>query len=33
MQEQIKEWKEEKIKSFDGLWEDMKRGMLTKQEN
>ena len=33
MQEQIKEWKEEKIKSFDGLWDDMKRDMLTKQEN
>lgn len=33
MMEQLKEWKEEKTKSFDGLWEDMKRDMLTKQEN
>jgi hypothetical protein len=28
-----KTWKEEKTKSFDGLWDDMKRDMLTKQEN
>ena len=33
MQEQLKTWKEEKTKSFDGLWDDMKRDMLTKQEN
>ncbi|MES2005669.1 MAG: DUF4407 domain-containing protein [Bacteroidota bacterium] len=33
MQEQLKTWKEEKLKSFDGLWDDMKRDMLTKQEN
>jgi hypothetical protein len=33
MEEQLKEWKEEKNKSFDGLWDDMKRDMLTKQEN
>jgi hypothetical protein len=29
----LKTWKEEKTKSFDGLWDDMKRDMLTKQEN
>ena len=33
MQEQLKKWKEENTKSFDGLWNDMKRDMLTKQEN
>lgn len=33
MQEELKTWKEEKTKSFDGLWDDMKRDMLTKQEN
>ena len=33
MMEQLKTWKEEKTKSFDGLWDDMKRDMLTKQEN
>ena len=33
MEEQLKEWKAEKTKSFDGLWDDMKRDMLTKQEN
>jgi hypothetical protein len=33
MTEQLKNWKEEKTKSFDGLWDDMKRDMLTKQEN
>jgi hypothetical protein len=33
MTEQLKTWKEEKTKSFDGLWDDMKRDMLTKQEN
>ncbi|MCW3088331.1 MAG: hypothetical protein JWQ78_1717 [Sediminibacterium sp.] len=30
---QLKEWKEEKNKSFDSVWDDMKRDMLTKQEN
>jgi hypothetical protein len=30
---QLKEWKEENTKSFDGLWDDMKKDMLTKQEN
>ncbi|NCI49263.1 DUF4407 domain-containing protein [Sediminibacterium roseum] len=29
----LKTWKEEKTKSFDGLWEDMKNDMLTKQES
>ena len=33
MQEQLKEWKENKIKRFDGVWKDLKRDMLTKQEN
>ena len=33
MQESLKEWKEEKTKSFDAVWDDMKRDMLTKQEN
>ncbi|MEO7530554.1 MAG: DUF4407 domain-containing protein [Sediminibacterium sp.] len=33
MLEQLQNWKEEKTKSFDGLWDDMKRDMLTKQEN
>jgi hypothetical protein len=33
MMEQLKTWKEEKTKSFDGLWDDMKREMLTKEEN
>jgi hypothetical protein len=33
MQEQINTWKEKKTKSFDGLWDDMKKDMLTKQEN
>ncbi len=33
MTEQLQTWKEEKTKSFDGLWDDMKRDMLTKQEN
>ena len=33
MQTRIKEWKDEKSTSFDGLWDDMKRDMLTKQEN
>lgn len=30
---QLKAWKEGENKSFDGLWEDVKREMLTKQEN
>ena len=33
MQEQLKEWKENKIKRFDVVWKDLKRDMLTKQEN
>jgi hypothetical protein len=33
MMGQLASWKEEKTKSFDGLWDDMKRDMLTKQEN
>jgi phosphate/sulfate permease len=33
MQAEIQEWKEEKNKPFDSLWDDMKRDMLTKQEN
>ncbi len=33
MKEQLKEWKENKTKSFDSTWEDLKRDMLTKQEN
>jgi hypothetical protein len=33
MMADLKTWKDEKTKSFDGLWEDMKRDMLTKQEN
>jgi hypothetical protein len=33
MMADLKTWKEEKTKSFDGLWDDMKRDMLTKQEN
>ncbi|MES2330981.1 MAG: DUF4407 domain-containing protein [Bacteroidota bacterium] len=33
MMDQLAAWKEEKTKSFDGLWDDMKRDMLTKQEN
>jgi hypothetical protein len=33
MMTDLKTWKEEKTKSFDGLWDDMKRDMLTKQEN
>jgi len=33
MQAQIKEWKDGQTKSFDNVWDDMKRDMLTKQEN
>ncbi len=33
MMEQLTKWKEEKQTSFDGLWDEMKRDMLTKQEN
>jgi hypothetical protein len=33
MMDQLATWKDEKTKSFDGLWDDMKRDMLTKQEN
>jgi hypothetical protein len=33
MQSQIKAWKEDQTKSFDSIWDDMKRDMLTKQEN
>ena len=33
MTTQLKAWKEGENKSFDGLWEDVKREMLTKQEN
>lgn len=33
MQSQIKAWKEDQEKSFDSIWDDMKRDMLTKQEN
>lgn len=30
---QVKNWQEEPAKSFDSVWDDMKRDMLTKQEN
>lgn len=30
---QIKSWKADENKSFDSIWDDMKKGMLTKQEN
>lgn len=33
MAAQLKAWREGEHKSFDGLWEEMKREMLTKQEN
>ena len=33
MQVQIKKWKEEETKSFDSVWNDMKKDILTKQEN
>ncbi|HEY1020306.1 MAG TPA: DUF4407 domain-containing protein [Sediminibacterium sp.] len=33
MTTQLQAWKEGENKSFDGLWEDLKREMLTKQEN
>jgi len=33
MAAQLKAWKAGESKSFDGLWEDLKREMLTKQEN
>jgi hypothetical protein len=33
MMSQVKLWKEDKDKSFDSVWDDMKRDMLTKQEN
>lgn len=33
MTAQLKAWKAGENKSFDGLWEDMKREMLTKQES
>ncbi len=33
MKDRIGEWKEEKDKSFDSLWNETKRDMLTKQEN
>lgn len=33
MESQIKAWKEDQDKSFDSTWNDMKRDMLTKQEN
>lgn len=33
MMEKLKSWKEEKQASFDGMWEDLKRDMMTRQEN
>ena len=33
MQDRLKTWKEEKAASFDGVWDDMKKDMLTKQDN
>lgn len=33
MQDRLQAWKEEKSASFDGMWDDMKKDMLTKQEN
>lgn len=33
MQDRLKTWKEEKTASFDGVWDDMKKDMLTKQDN
>lgn len=33
MMAQIKTWKSDDTKSFDSMWEEMKRDMLTKQEN
>jgi hypothetical protein len=33
MMAQVKTWKEDKDRSFDSMWDDMKRDMLTKQEN
>jgi len=33
MMSQIKAWKADETKSFDSMWEEMKRDMLTKQEN
>ncbi len=33
MRAQIQAWKEGETKSFDSMWDDMKKDMLTKQEN
>jgi hypothetical protein len=33
MLERLQAWKQEKTASFDSMWEEMKRDMLTKQEN
>ncbi len=33
MNERLKIWKDEKNASFDGMWDDLKKDMLTKQEN
>jgi Domain of unknown function (DUF4407) len=33
LQEKVKEWKQENNQSFDSLWSNVKRDMLTKQEN
>ncbi len=33
MQDRLKTWKEDKAASFDGVWDDMKKDMLTKQDN
>ena len=33
MEDRLQAWKEEKSASFDGMWGDMKKDILTKQEN
>ena len=33
MRSQIQAWKEGETKSFDSMWDDIKKDMLTKQEN
>lgn len=33
MQDHLRSWKDNKTSSFDGVWEEMKKGVLSKQEN
>jgi hypothetical protein len=33
MQDHLRSWKDNKTSSFDGVWEEMKKGVLSEQEN